>query len=119
MPYTTQVAVGIREKLSVFGDDYSTADGTGVRDYIHVVDLAHGHLKALSRLQTADGIFTVNLGTGEGYSVPDLVKAFESACGKLIPYQVVGRRSGDRGECFSDPQRAFNLLGCRAELGLK
>ena len=119
MPFITQVAVGIREKLSVFGADYSTADGTGVRDYIHVVDLAHGHLKALSRLQNVDGIFTVNLGTGKGYSVLEIVKAFESACGKPIPYQIVERRSGDVGQCFADPHLAFDLLGWRSELGLK
>ena len=95
MPFVTQVAVGKRERLSVFGGDYPTPDGTGVRDYIHVVDLALGHLAALRRVERAGGIWTVNLGTGQGYSVLEIVKAFEGASGRSIPYQIVARRPGD------------------------
>ena len=119
MPFITQVAVGIREKLLIFGADYSTPDGTGIRDYIHVVDLANGHLKALLKLQSTSGMFTVNLGTGQGYSVLDVVNEFESVCGKSIPYEIVGRRPGDISQCFADPQRAIDVLGWSAERGLK
>ncbi len=119
MPYISQVAAGKREFLSVFGDDYPTPDGTGVRDYIHVVDLARGHLAALDYLGSHGGVLTVNLGTGAGYSVLDMVRAFEQASGKNIPHRIVGRRAGDIAACYTDPQLANKLLGWRAELGLE
>jgi UDP-glucose 4-epimerase len=119
MPYVTQVAVGKRERLSVFGGDYPTPDGTGVRDYIHVVDLALGHIAALKRADRAAGIWTVNLGTGQGYSVLDIVKAFEQASGRKIPYQVVARRPGDIAQCFADPATAERELGWKASRGLE
>lgn len=103
MPFIAQVAVGKREALSVFGNDYPTHDGTGVRDYIHVVDLALGHLKALEKLATKPGLVTYNLGTGQGYSVLDMVKAFEKACGKSIAYQIAPRRPGDIAACYANP----------------
>src|SRR3989339_246925 len=103
MPYIAQVAVGKREKLSVFGGDYETPDGTGVRDYIHVVDLARSHLKALEALTEQPRILTVNLGTGKGYSVLDMVRAFEKASGRKVPYQIVARRPGDVAKCYADP----------------
>lgn len=118
MPYVTQVAVGKRERLSVFGGDYPTADGTGVRDYIHVVDLALGHIAALERVGRAAGAWTVNLGTGKGYSVLDIVKAFEAASGREIPYQIVDRRPGDIAQCFADPSHAARELGWTARLDL-
>lgn len=111
MPYISQVAVGKLESLNVFGNDYSTHDGTGVRDYIHVVDLAIGHLKALEYLFTNRGELIVNLGTGVGYSVLDVVKAFERASGKPVKYQIKPRRSGDVAKCFADPGKALSLLG--------
>ena len=111
MPYISQVAVGKLEKLGVFGDDYDTPDGTGVRDYIHVVDLAKGHVKAI------DYIFS-NLGTGVGYSVLDMVKAFGKACGKEIPYEIKPRRAGDIAMCYADPAKAAKVLGWKAEKGL-
>jgi UDP-glucose 4-epimerase len=111
MPYVTQVAVGKRPRLQIFGNDYDTPDGTGVRDYIHVVDLADGHVAALRRLLDQPGGFTVNLGTGTGYSVLDLVKAFEQASGRPVPYDIVARRPGDIDACYADPQRARELLG--------
>lgn len=114
MPYIAQVAIGKREKLSVFGDDYPTPDGTGVRDYIHVVDLAQGHVKALQKLQTKPGLVTYNLGTGQGYSVLDMVHAFEKACGKTIPYQITPRRPGDVAACYADPSYALQELGWQA-----
>jgi len=114
MPFIAQVAVGKRKKLSVFGDDYDTHDGTGVRDYIHVVDLAIGHLRALEKLNTQPGLVTYNLGTGLGYSVLDMIKAFEKACGKPIPYQIVERRPGDIAACYSAPQKAKTELGWQA-----
>ncbi|WP_299791077.1 UDP-glucose 4-epimerase GalE [uncultured Shewanella sp.] len=114
MPFIAQVAVGKREKLSVFGGDYPTQDGTGVRDYIHVVDLAKGHLKALEKLKTEPGLVTYNLGTGQGYSVLDMVKAFEKASGKTIPYQIVARRPGDIAACYAAPQKAKAELGWQA-----
>ncbi|MEH6462781.1 MAG: UDP-glucose 4-epimerase GalE [Shewanella psychromarinicola] len=114
MPFIAQVAVGKREKLSVFGDDYNTPDGTGVRDYIHVVDLALGHLQALKKLQTKPGLVTYNLGTGIGYSVLDMVKAFEKACGKTIAYQISPRRPGDIAACYADPSFAATELNWRA-----
>lgn len=110
MPFIAQVAVGKREQLSVFGNDYNTADGTGVRDYIHVVDLAIGHLQALKKLQTKPGLVTYNLGTGIGYSVLDMVKAFEKACGKTIAYQISPRRPGDIAACYADPSFAAAQL---------
>jgi UDP-glucose 4-epimerase len=118
MPFVAQVAVGQREFLNVWGDDYSTPDGTGVRDYIHVVDLALGHLKALARLQTHAECLTVNLGTGTGYSVLEMVRAFELASGKPVPYKVGPRRAGDIASCYAEPKLALELLGWRAERGL-
>ncbi|MCT8987095.1 UDP-glucose 4-epimerase GalE [Shewanella phaeophyticola] len=114
MPFIAQVAVGKREQLSVFGNDYNTPDGTGVRDYIHVVDLAIGHLQALKKLQTKPGLVTYNLGTGIGYSVLDMVKAFEKACGKTIAYQISPRRPGDIAACYADPSFAAAQLDWRA-----
>ena len=114
MPFVAQVAVGRREQVSVYGDDYPTPDGTGVRDYIHVVDLALGHLAALARVAKAPGAWTVNLGTGRGYSVLDMIRAFEKASGRSIPYRVVARRPGDIASCFADPAQAEALLGWKA-----
>ncbi len=118
LPYVSQVAVGRRERLTVFGNDWPTPDGTGVRDYIHVVDLARGHLAALQRLESTPGSFTVNLGTGNGYSVLDMVQAFEKASGRPVPYQFAARRPGDIASCYADPSGAATLLGWRAEYGL-
>ncbi len=118
MPYITQVAVGKRARLQVFGSDYDTVDGTGVRDYIHVVDLAEGHVAALRRLLDQPGCFTVNLGTGTGYSVLEMVRAFERASGRPIPYDIVDRRPGDIDACFADPSRARHLLDWQAKRGL-
>tara|TARA_B100000745_G_scaffold300180_1_gene253128 strand:+ start:2127 stop:3146 length:1020 start_codon:yes stop_codon:yes gene_type:complete len=115
MPYIAQVAVGKLKKLSVFGNDYPTSDGTGVRDYIHVVDLAIGHVKALEKLKSNCGLVTYNLGTGSGTSVLELLNAYEKAAGKSIPYQVVGRREGDVAEIYADPSFAATELGWRAE----
>jgi UDP-galactose 4-epimerase (EC 5.1.3.2) len=120
LPFVAQVAVGKREKLSVFGDDYPTRDGTGVRDYIHVVDLARGHVKALQKLFTAEpACYTYNLGTGRGCSVLEIVTAFEAASGKSIPYQLVARRPGDIAECYADPALAEKELGWRAEFDIE
>ncbi len=119
MPYVAQVAVGRRPCLQVFGDDYATPDGTGVRDYIHVCDLADGHVAALRRLLDAPGSFTVNLGTGQGYSVLDVVKAYAAASGREIPYQVVPRRPGDVAACYADPALAHQVLGWQARLDLQ
>ena len=118
LPFVAQVAVGRREFLNVWGNDYATPDGTGVRDYIHVVDLALGHLKALERLQQHAECLAINLGTGVGYSVLDMVRAFEQASGKPIPFKVGPRRSGDIASCYADPAQALALLGWRAERGL-
>lgn len=118
MPFISQVAVGKREKLAVFGDDYPTHDGTGVRDYIHVVDLAIGHLKALDKLKTSPGLVTYNLGTGQGYSVLDMVKAFEKASGKPVPYQIAPRRPGDIAACYANPDKAREELGWQANLNV-
>ncbi|KMT66411.1 UDP-glucose 4-epimerase GalE [Catenovulum maritimum] len=118
MPFITQVAVGKREKLSVFGGDYSTKDGTGVRDYIHVLDLANGHVKALEKLHASPGAHAINLGTGNGYSVLEMVKAFEAASGKPVPYQIVDRRPGDIAECFAEPKLAAELIGWQATRGV-
>ncbi len=119
LPYIAQVAAGKLRELSVFGNDYPTPDGTGVRDYIHVVDLAEGHLCALNVLKTRMGVGVWNLGTGQGYSVFDMLRAFEAACGKTIPYRVVPRRSGDIAACFADPSRAERELGWRASRSLQ
>lgn len=119
MPYITQVAVGRREYLSVFGDDYPTPDGTGVRDYIHVVDLAKGHVKAVEKLAEGPGVRIWNLGTGQGYSVLDMVRAMERASGRTIPYHIAPRRAGDVAQCWADPAKALQELGWRAERGLE
>lgn len=119
MPFITKVAIGELKELSVFGDDYDTPDGTGVRDYIHVVDLAKGHLKALEKLKTNSGLVTYNLGTGNGYSVLDIVKAFSEASGKEIPYKITSRRPGDIATCYSEPRKANEELGWKAEKGIK
>lgn len=119
LPYITQVAVGRLERLSIFGGDYPTPDGTGVRDYIHVVDLALGHLKALDKLKENPGCKAWNLGTGQGYSVLDVVHAFEKASGIQIPYQIVERRQGDAAQCYSDPELAAKELGWRAKMGIE
>lgn len=119
MPYIAQVASGKRERLSIFGGDYPTPDGTGVRDYIHVVDLARGHVAALEHMrQGARGVNTWNLGTGQGYSVLEMVRAFEAGSGQQIPYQIVGRRQGDVAQCWADSSRARRDLSWRAELDL-
>lgn len=110
IPYIAQVAVGKYEKLLVFGDDYSTRDGTGVRDYIHVEDLARGHLAALEALSSKQGLISVNLGTGRGYSVIEIIRAFEKASGFSIPYEICSRRAGDVAECFADPTKARDQL---------
>jgi len=119
LPFVAQVAVGRREFLNVWGNDYATPDGTGVRDYIHVVDLALGHLKALERLQHQTECLAINLGTGVGYSVLDMVQAFEQASGQPVPYKVGARRAGDIASCYADPAQALALLGWRAERGLE
>ena len=118
MPYISQVAVGKLERLGVFGDDYDTPDGTGVRDYIHVVDLAKGHVKAINYIFSNPGLDVINLGTGVGYSVLDMVKAFSKACGKEIPYEIKPRRAGDIAMCYADPAKAARVLGWKAEKGL-
>ena len=115
VPYIAQVAEGRREQLSVYGADYPTPDGTGLRDYIHVVDLADGHVKTLTKLATGPGIVTYNLGTGRGNSVLEMVRAFEQACGKSVPYQIVARRPGDIAACYADPSFAESELGWKAE----
>ncbi|MGF1758910.1 UDP-glucose 4-epimerase GalE [Photobacterium sagamiensis] len=118
LPYISQVAVGKLANLAVFGDDYPTKDGTGIRDYIHVVDLAAGHLKALERIAEEKGIFTYNLGTGNGYSVLEMVKAFELASGVPVPYIIETRRDGDIAECYAEPTLAGKELGWEAERGI-
>ena len=119
MPYITKVAIGELKQLRVFGNDYPTHDGTGVRDYIHVVDLAVGHVKALEKLATNPGLVTYNLGTGNGYSVLDVVKAFSEASGREIPYEIAPRRAGDIATCYADPKKANEELGWKAERGIK
>jgi len=119
MPYIAQVAVGKREYLRVFGDDYDTLDGTGVRDYIHVVDLAKGHVKALEKISKINDVLTVNLGTGKGYSVLDMLKAFEKASGKKVPYKIVSRRPGDIAKCYADPSYAKEVFGWEAQQGIE
>lgn len=118
MPYITQVAIGKLQRLSVFGDDYPTHDGTGVRDYIHVLDLAHGHILALKKLMSGSGLVIYNLGTGKGYSVLDMVKAFEKASGKKVPYVIAPRRAGDIAECYASTTLAKQELGfeCKYDL---
>ncbi|KDB08732.1 UDP-glucose 4-epimerase [Burkholderia sp. lig30] len=118
MPYVAQVAVGKLDRLRVFGSDYPTQDGTGVRDYIHVVDLAQGHIAALDALARRNGSFVVNLGTGRGYSVLEVVRAFEQASGRKVPYELVARRPGDVAECYANPQAAAEIIGWRAKYGL-
>jgi len=118
LPYVMQVAVGRLEKVRVFGDDYPTTDGTGVRDYIHVVDLARGHLAALDRLESIDGCEAVNLGTGQGYSVLEVLRAASKAVGREIPFEIVGRRAGDIAATWADPTHAREVLGWEATLGL-
>ncbi|MCR5727556.1 MAG: UDP-glucose 4-epimerase GalE [Lachnospiraceae bacterium] len=118
MPYITQVAVGKRDHLNVFGNDYDTHDGTGVRDYIHVVDLALGHVKALNKIKENCGLKIYNLGTGHGYSVLDIVKAFEQASGVKIPYEITARRPGDIATCYSDASLAKKELGWEAQYGI-
>ena len=118
MPYITQVSIGKRECLSVYGNDYATHDGTGVRDYIHVVDLAKAHLAALNWLDNKPGLDVFNIGTGHGYSVLDIVKAYEKATGKKINYKIAPRRPGDIDECYADPTKAREVLGWEAKLGI-
>lgn len=119
IPYISQVAIGKLECLGVFGNDYDTHDGTGVRDYIHVVDLAIGHVKALKKIEEKAGVCVYNLGTGVGYSVLDMLHAFEKACGKELPYQIKPRRAGDISTCYSDAKKAKEELGWEAERGLE
>lgn len=119
MPYIAQVAVGKREYLSIFGNDYNTPDGTGVRDYIHVTDLAQGHVQALDKIRDIKEVLTVNLGTGKGYSVLEMLKAFEKASGKKIPYKFAPRRPGDIAKCYADPSYAKEMLGWEAKRGIK
>lgn len=118
LPYISQVAVGRLERLRVFGDDYPTRDGTGVRDYIHVIDLALGHLNALEKLKSGHGVKAYNLGTGRGYTVLEVLSAFERACGKTIPYEIVARRPGDAAEVYADPSLARRKLDWTAERGI-
>lgn len=118
VPYIAQVAVGRLDRLHVFGDDYPTPDGTGVRDYIHVTDLARGHVAALKKLETGCGLFVCNLGTGKGYSVLDVLHAYEKACGKTLPYTVDPRRPGDIAVCYADPTKAREALGWEAQYGI-
>ena len=118
MPYITKVAVGELKELSVFGNDYDTIDGTGVRDYIHVVDIAIGHIRALEKLESNSGLVTYNLGTGNGFSVLQLVEAFSKACGKKIPYKIAPRRAGDIDMCYADPLKAKEELGWEAARGI-
>ena len=119
VPYVAQVAIGKLETLGVFGDDYDTPDGTGVRDYIHVVDLAKGHVAAIKKLEEKKGVLIYNLGTGKGYSVLDVVHAFERACGKEIPYTIKPRRPGDIATCYADPAKAKAELGWEAQYGIE
>jgi UDP-glucose 4-epimerase len=119
LPYVSKVAIGELEIVHVFGNDYDTPDGTGVRDYIHVVDLARGHVKALDHIAELPGVSVINLGTGIGYSVLDIVRAFSKACGKELPYVIEARRPGDVATCYSDPSRAKELIGWTAEKNLE
>ena len=119
VPYIAQVAVGKLDHVNVFGDDYNTPDGTGVRDYIHVVDLAAGHVAAIKKLAEKPGLVVVNLGTGNGYSVLDVIKAYEKACGKTLPYVIGPRRPGDIAACYADPKKAREVLGWEAKYGIE
>lgn len=119
VPYIAQVAVGKLDRIHVYGNDYPTPDGTGVRDYIHVVDLARGHIAALRKLETNCGLFVCNLGTGKGYSVLEIIKAYEKACGKHLPYVIAPRRPGDIAACYADPAKAREELGWEAQYGLE
>lgn len=119
LPFVAQVAVGRREKLQIFGDDYATPDGTGVRDYIHVMDLVEGHVAALNYIGLHQGLHTINLGTGNGISVLEMVRAFEKASGREVPYEIVGRRAGDIAKCWADPSQASELLEWRATRSLE
>ena len=119
VPYIAQVAVGKLEKLHVFGGDYPTPDGTGVRDYIHVVDLARGHVAAIQKVSQNCGLFICNLGTGKGYSVLDILHAYEKACGKELPYVMDPRRPGDIAACYADPQKAWDEMGWKAQYGIE
>ena len=119
IPYVTQTAMGIRKELTIFGNDYDTPDGTGVRDYIHVVDLAVGHVKALKKLEEKPEVRVYNLGTGHGYSVLDVVHAFEKACGHEVKYQIKPRRAGDIAMCYCDPTKAKEELGWEAQYGIE
>lgn len=119
VPYIAQVAVGKLDCLGVFGNDYDTPDGTGVRDYIHVVDLAIGHVKAIEKLNAKEGVSIYNLGTGKGYSVLDVVKAYEKACGRKINYAIKPRRAGDIAQCYADPSKAEKELGWKAQYGIE
>jgi UDP-glucose 4-epimerase len=119
MPYIAQVAIGKLSELSIFGGDYPTPDGTGVRDYIHVVDLALGHLRALEKLLERPGVAVYNLGTGRGYSVKEMVTAFAKASGHPVPYRITARRAGDIAQCYADPTRALNELGWKARFGIE
>ena len=118
VPYIAQVAVGKLEKLGVFGNDYDTPDGTGVRDYIHVVDLANGHVKAMKKFEDKPEVRIYNLGTGNGYSVLQVLHAFEKACGKTLPYEIKPRRAGDIAQCYADPAKAKAELGWEAQYGI-
>ena len=119
VPYVAQVAVGKLKCVGVFGNDYDTPDGTGVRDYIHVVDLAKGHVKALKKIEGHQGVSIYNLGTGKGYSVLDVIHAFSKACGKEIPYEIKPRRAGDIATCYADSTKAYQELGWKAEYGIE
>ena len=119
VPYIAQVAVGKLEKIHIYGNDYPTPDGTGVRDYIHVVDLAQGHVAALKKLDTNCGLFICNLGTGNGYSVLDVLHAYEKACGKTLPYVIDPRRPGDIASCYAEPKKALEEMGWQAKLGIE
>ncbi len=119
LPYVAQVASGKRECIHVFGNDYDTPDGTGIRDYIHVVDLAKGHVKAIEGMETLPGVQIFNLGTGNGYSVLDIIKAFSAACGRDLPYVIDPRRPGDVAQCYSDPAKAREVLGWTAEYNIE
>ncbi|PID74772.1 MAG: hypothetical protein CSB28_01460 [Desulfobacterales bacterium] len=119
MPYIAQVAAGILDQVQVFGNDYDTPDGTGVRDFIHVTDLARGHVDILPKLFSRSGVVIYNLGTGQGYSVLDMITEFQKACGKKIPYTITGRRPGDIAACYADPSRAKKELGWQAQKGIQ
>jgi UDP-glucose 4-epimerase len=119
LPFVSQVAAGRREKVMVFGNDWETHDGTGVRDYIHVVDLAQAHVKSIQKLENSTGSFIYNIGTGQGYSVLEMITAFSDACGHEVPYEVGPRRAGDIGEVMGDPQKSSRELGWTAQYGLQ